>query len=75
MADIPIEQNNSCFLFKNNVNYIYTKFIPINKLFKELINIFFNNPNFVLMQQYLSYKNLDKIKMLLTELLYNKVTW
>lgn len=42
---------------------------------KKLINIFFNNLNLILMQQYLRYKNLDKMRKLLKKLLYNKVIW
>lgn len=38
------------------------------------MNIFFNNFNLLLMQQYLSYKNIYKIRSLLIKLLYNKIT-
>ncbi len=36
---------------------------------------FFNNPDLAPMREHLSYKNVDKIRALLTELPYGKVTW
>ena len=35
--------------------------------------MFFRNSTLALMQKYLSYKNIDKIKALLTKLSYDKV--
>lgn len=37
--------------------------------------MFFTNYSLVLIWKYLSYKNIDEIKSLLTELSYSKVTW
>ena len=75
MADILIEQDNSCLLFKNNVEYAWAKIMQTSKMLKESIGMFFNNPDLAPMQQHLSYKNMDKIKTLLTELPYGKITW
>ena len=44
-----------------------------SKILKELIAMFFNNPNLAPMQEYLIYKNVDEISLLLTELVYSKV--
>lgn len=75
IVDIPINQDNICFLFKNNVEYIQAKFMQVSKISKGSINIFFNNSDLASIQQYLSYKNIDKIRVLLTKLSYSKVTW
>lgn len=40
---------------------------------KELMEMFFNNLNLVLMREYLSYRNVDEMRALLTELPYGKV--
>lgn len=45
-----------------------------SKMTKSSIKIFFNNLNLTLMEKYLSYKNLDKMRVLLTKLPYDKVT-
>lgn len=39
------------------------------------MGIFFNNFDLALIQKHLSYKNMDKMRALLTELPYSKVTW
>lgn len=31
MADIPIEQNNNCFLFKNNMEYAWQNVKRVNR--------------------------------------------
>ncbi len=46
-----------------------------SKITKGLMTMFFSNPTLTLMQEYLSYKKVDKIWALLTELLYSKVIW
>lgn len=46
-----------------------------NKMRKRSITIFFNNLNFISMQKHLNYKNINKIRVLLTKLPYSKVTW
>ena len=75
MADIPIEQDNNCLPFKNNVKYAWAKFMQTSKMLKGSMGMFFNNPDLAPMRQHLSYKNVDKIRALLTELPYGKVTW
>ena len=45
------------------------------KMSKRSMKRIFNNPDLVPMREYLSYKSIDKIRVLLTELLYGKVTW
>ena len=45
-----------------------------SKIIKKLIAIFFNNFDMVVILKYQSYKNVDKIKALLTKLLYDKIT-
>lgn len=40
---------------------------------KKLIERFFNNPNLIFIQEYASYKNMDKIKTLLSKLSYDKI--
>ncbi len=37
--------------------------------------MFFSNPTLASMREYLSNKNIDKMRVLLTELPYGKVTW
>lgn len=44
-----------------------------SKMTKTLIEMFFNNLNLIPRQEHLSYENIDKIKVLLIKLLYNKV--
>ena len=39
------------------------------------MEIFFNIPNLAPIQEYLSYKSVDKMRALLTELAYDNVTW
>ena len=42
-------------------------------MINRLLTIFFINPNLALIREYLSYKNVDKIRHLLTKLPYSKV--
>ena len=46
-----------------------------SKMRKRLMTMFFSNPILILIWEHLSYKNIDKIKALLTKLLYGKVIW
>lgn len=73
MTDIPIDWDNNCLLFKNNVKYRWAKYMQASKMSKELIYMFFDNANLALMQQYLSHKNINEIKTLLIKLSYDKV--
>lgn len=43
-------------------------------MLKKSIDIFFNNPDLAPIKQYLSYKNVEKIRILLIKLSYNKIT-
>lgn len=47
--------------------------MQVSKIIKNLIKIFFNNFNLRLMHKYLGYKNINKIKLLLIKLSYNKI--
>lgn len=73
MMDIPIDQNNNCHLFKNNMEYAQAKFIQASKMSKKSMDIFFNNSDLALIQEYLSYKNGDKMGALLRKLSYGKI--
>lgn len=44
-----------------------------NKIIKKSMKILFNNFNLISIQKYLSYKNINKIRALLTKLLYSKI--
>lgn len=44
-----------------------------NKMTKNLMKIFLNNLDLVPIQEYLSYKNMDEINLLLIKLAYNKI--
>ena len=74
LADILINVNKSGLLFKNNIKYIKGKFMQDSKMTKKLIELFFNNLNLIAIQDYLSCKNKNKIKILIIKLLYRKIT-
>ncbi len=74
IANIPDDVDN-CLPFKNNIRYEWARFMQASKMTKESISMFFSNLTLALIQEYLSYKNMDKMRTLLTELLYGKVTW
>ncbi len=46
-----------------------------SKMTKRSMRMFFSNPTLAPMREHLSYKNVDGMKALLTELPYGKVTW
>lgn len=48
--------------------------MQVSKRTKRLMTIFFINPKLVPMWEYLNYKNVDKMKALLTKLSYGKIT-
>lgn len=56
LANILIVLNNNSFSFKNNVKYIWAKFIKVNKIIKKLIKMIFNNLDLALMQKVLNKK-------------------
>ncbi len=41
---------------------------------KESMTMFFSNPTLALIQEHLSYKNMDKMRALLIKLPYGKIT-
>ncbi len=49
--------------------------MQVSKMMKGSMTMFFSNLILAPMREYLSYKNVDKMRALLTELLYSKVTW
>lgn len=75
IANIPIDQDNNCFLLRNNVIYAYAKFMQAGKMSKKLIDMFFNNLDLIPIQQHLNQKNKNKMKALLMKLSYGKVIW
>ena len=75
LADTPVFLNNNGLPFKNNVEYAWAKFMQDSIMTKELMGIFFNNLDLTPMRQHLSFKNVDEMKVSLTKLPYNKVTW
>ena len=75
LEDTQIVLNDNRLPFKNNIKYTWAKFIQDSKMIKGLMEMFFNNPDLAPIWKYLSYKNMDKIRPLLTELLYGKITW
>ncbi len=46
-----------------------------SKMTKRSMRMFFNNPDLAPMREHLSYKNVDEMRVLLTELPYGKVPW
>ncbi len=74
IADIPGDADNQ-LPFKNNVEYEWARFMQVSKMTNGSMTICFSNLTLALMQEHLSYKNVDEMKALLTELLYSKVTW
>lgn len=47
MTNIPIIENNHRFLFKNNVQYTWARFMQVSKITKKSMTMFFINPNLV----------------------------
>ena len=74
ITNISVVENDNCFQCKNNVEYTWAKFIQVSKIIKELMTMFFTNSNLAPMWEYLSYKNVNKMRALLIQLLYSKVT-
>ena len=74
IADIPGDTNN-CLSFKNNVEYEWARFMQVCKMTKRSMTMFFNYPTLAPMREYQNYKNMDKMRALLTELLYGKIIW
>ncbi len=74
VADIPGDADNRLPL-KINVENKWARFIQASKMTKGSKTIFFSNSTLAHMREHLSYKNVDKIRALLKELPYSKVTW
>ncbi len=74
VADIPDDADNQ-LSFKNNIKYEWASFMKVSKMMKGSMTMFFSNPTLAPIREYLSYKNIDEIKTLLTELRYGKITW
>ncbi len=75
LVDKPVILNDNGFPFKNNVKYVWAKFMQDSKMTKGSMGMFFNNPDLAPLQEHLSYKNVDEMRALLTKLPYGKVTW
>ncbi len=75
LADKLIILNDNSLPLKNNVEYAKAKLIHDSKMTKGSMGMFFNNPDLASMREHLSYKSVDEMKALLTELPYGKVTW
>ncbi len=73
VVDIPGDADN-CLLLKNNVEYEWARFMQASKMTKVSMTIFFSNPTLALIREHLSYKNMVKIRALLKELPYGKIT-
>lgn len=52
LIDILVILNNNGLLFKNNIEYIWKKFIQDNKITKRLMRMFFNNPDLTLIENH-----------------------
>ncbi len=74
LLDKAVDLNDNSLLFKNNVEYALAKFTQDNKMTKRSMGMFFNNPDFTPIGEHLSYRNIDEMKVLLTELPYGKRT-
>lgn len=73
MVNISVIKNDNYFVFKISIEYIQASFMQINKLIKRLIITIYNNPDKTLRQNYLNYKNGNKMKVLLIKLVYGKI--
>ncbi len=74
VADIPGDADNR-LPFKNNVEYEWARFMQASKMTKGSMTMFFSNLTLAPMREHLSYKNMDEMRVLLTELPYGKVIW
>lgn len=75
IVNIQVIKDNNCLLFRNNTKYTWARFMQANKITKSSIVIFFTNLNLAFIWKHPRYKNIDKIKDLLTKLLYGRVIW
>lgn len=71
MVDTSSDIDN-CPLFKNNLEYIWIGFMQASKILEESMIIYFTKPDFAPIQKHSSYKIVDNMKSLLTELVYDK---
>ena len=75
LADILVVLKDNGLPFKKNIEYAWAKFMQDNKMTKSLMRMFFNNPDLASMREHLSFKSVDEMRALLTQLPYGKVTW
>lgn len=75
MEDVPVDVDNDYHPFRYGVDYAWAKFLQASKMLKGSMGIFFSDLDLVPIRERLSYKNVDEMQALLTELLYGKVTW
>lgn len=73
MIIIPVIKDNNFLLFKNNVEYAWVRFMQVSKITNRSMTMFFINFNLTLMQEYLNYKNINKMRTFLTKLPYSKI--
>lgn len=74
MANTMVVLNDNGFSFKNNIEYIWAKFIQDGNMTKNRMGMFFNNLNLASIREYFNYKSVDKMRALLIKLPYSKVT-
>ena len=74
LTDKPVVLNDNGLTFKNNVEYAWAKLMQDSKMTKQSTGMFFNNPELAPIREHLSYKNVNEMRVLLTELSYGKVT-
>lgn len=55
---------NNYLPFENNIKYKLIRFMQVSKIIKKSMIIFLNNPIFVSIEEYWSYKKVNKIKAL-----------
>ena len=75
LVDTPVVLNNNSLPFKKNFKHAWAKFMQDSKITKRSMGMFFNNLDLPPIQEYLSYKSIDEMRALLTELPYSKVIW
>ena len=74
VMDIPGNADN-CLPFKNNIEYEWARFMQASKMTKRSMTMFFSNPTLAPIWEYLSFKNVAKMRALSIKLLYDKLTW
>ena len=52
LAYTPVVLNDNGFLFKNNIEYAWAKFMQDSKMTKRSMGMLFNNPDLALIREY-----------------------